>query len=148
MKTVIQRVSHASVKVNDRVIGAIESGILALIGVEKADNEQTADKLLERIINYRIFEDDNGQMNLSLLDTKAGLLLVPQFTIVADTKKGKRPSFSSAATPEQANQLFEYLLARAKSLLSPVASGEFGAEMHIDLCNHGPVTFILEVRST
>ncbi len=146
MLTVIQRVTSASVSVNQKVIGEIGQGILALVAVEKDDTEKTANRLLERVLNYRIFADQNGKMNLSLLDIKGGLLLVPQFTLAANTKKGNRPSFSYAATPERGLQLFAYLQALAKTTYPDVQFGQFGADMQISLVNDGPVTFILSVN--
>jgi D-aminoacyl-tRNA deacylase len=145
MLTVIQRVTTAKVTVDNRVIGAINAGIMALVAVEKGDSEKIAQRLLERILNYRIFADDNGRMNLSLLDIQGGLLLVPQFTLAANTDKGNRPSFASAAAPEQGLQLFGYLQALAKATYPHVQFGEFGAAMQVSLVNDGPVTFMLKV---
>lgn len=144
MIALIQRVTHASVVVNDLTVGQIGPGILALIGVEKADTEKNAERLLERLLGYRIFPDAEDKMNLSLRDTAGGMLLVPQFTLAADTKKGTRPSFSSAAPPAQAEALFDYLVSIASSQHDPVATGRFGAEMFVSLTNHGPVTFQLQ----
>jgi D-aminoacyl-tRNA deacylase len=143
MLTVIQRVTTAKVTVNHRVIAEINTGILALIAIEKNDDEKTAQRLLERILNYRIFADDNGRMNLSLKDVQAGLLLVPQFTLAADTEKGNRPSFASAAAPRKALQLFGYLQTLATETYSNAQFGEFGADMQVSLINNGPVTFTL-----
>jgi D-aminoacyl-tRNA deacylase len=145
MQSVIQRVTHAQVVINNQVVGEIGQGILVLLGVEKQDVEQTADKLLHKISNYRIFTDENDKMNLSLKDIGGELLVVSQFTLAADTKKGMRPSFSSAATPSQAKQLYEYFVTQAKALSLTVATGEFGADMQVSLCNDGPVTFNLAV---
>ena len=145
MIALIQRVQHANVVVNGETIGAIDEGILALVGVEKEDNEIKANRLLERLLNYRIFADDEGKMNLSLRDTSGGLLLVPQFTLAADTQKGNRPSFSSAATPEQGQQLYNFFVDQAKAEYQKVATGRFGADMKISLLNDGPVTFWLQV---
>lgn len=145
MLTVIQRVKSAEVSVNQKIIGKIGEGILALVAVEKDDDEKIAGRLLERILNYRIFADQNDRMNLSLLDINAGLLLVPQFTLAANTDSGNRPSFSCAATPEKGLQLFAYLQEIAKTALSHVQFGQFGANMQISLVNNGPVTFILRV---
>lgn len=144
MLTVIQRVHTASVSVNNVTIGTINSGILALVAVEKEDNEQKAQRLLDRIINYRIFADADDRMNLSLIDIEGGLLLVPQFTLAADTEKGNRPSFASAAPPEKGLQLFSYLKTLAKAKHPNVQFGEFGADMQVSLFNNGPVTFILK----
>jgi D-aminoacyl-tRNA deacylase len=141
----IQRVARADVSVNGEVVGAIERGILALIGVRKGDDTAAADRLLERILTYRIFPDAEGRMNLSLREISAGgLLLVPQFTLAADTHKGTRPGFSTAAAPDLARELFEYLLARARASQAFVSSGLFGANMQVSLLNDGPVTFWLE----
>ncbi|GAB4255388.1 MAG: D-aminoacyl-tRNA deacylase [Methylomicrobium sp.] len=145
MITVIQRVAHAQVTVENREIGKIARGILALVGVEKNDSEKEADRLLERILNYRIFADTSGRMNLSLRDIGGGLLLVPQFTLAADTDSGNRPSFSVAASPEAGRVMFDYLKHKALSIYQPVQFGEFGADMQISLLNDGPVTFRLTV---
>ena len=145
MQGLIQRVKHAKVEINNQVVGEIGQGILVLLGVEKQDDEQAADKLLHKISNYRIFTDENDKMNLSLKDIAGELLVVSQFTLAANTKKGMRPSFSSAATPSQANELYEYFVAQAKTLNLTVATGEFGADMQVSLCNDGPVTFNLAV---
>ncbi|WP_352296769.1 D-aminoacyl-tRNA deacylase [Pseudoalteromonas sp. 20-MNA-CIBAN-0454] len=145
MQGLIQRVKHAKVEINNQVVGEIGQGVLVLLGVEKQDDEQAADKLLHKISNYRIFTDENDKMNLSLKDIAGELLVVSQFTLAANTKKGMRPSFSSAATPSQANELYEYFVAQAKALNLTVATGEFGADMQVSLCNDGPVTFNLAV---
>ncbi|TMO02769.1 MULTISPECIES: D-aminoacyl-tRNA deacylase [Pseudoalteromonas] len=145
MQGLIQRVKHAKVEINDQVVGEISQGILLLLGVEKHDDTRTADKLLHKVSNYRIFTDENDKMNLSLKDIKGELLVVSQFTLAADTKKGMRPSFSSAATPSQANELYEYFVDQAKELGLTIATGEFGADMQVSLCNDGPVTFNLSV---
>lgn len=147
MITIIQRVSHAAVSINKIDTGVIGPGIMALIAVEKEDTEKQADRLLERILDYRIFSDHDGRMNLSLRDCKGGLLLVPQFTLAADTRKGNRPSFTSAAAPEKAERLFKYFLQQAKSIYSVVESGQFGADMQVSLINDGPVTFTLQVNN-
>ncbi|CAM2990118.1 D-aminoacyl-tRNA deacylase [Pseudoalteromonas distincta] len=145
MQGLIQRVKHAKVEINNQVVGEISQGILLLLGVEKHDDTQTADKLLHKVSNYRIFTDENDKMNLSLKDIGGELLVVSQFTLAADTKKGMRPSFSSAATPSQANELYEYFVTQAKELGLTIATGEFGADMQVSLCNDGPVTFNLSV---
>jgi len=145
MKGLIQRVSHASVKVDGELTGQIEGGILLLLGVEKNDCEATADRLLQKLLKYRIFSDKDGKMNLSLADTGGGLLIVSQFTLVADTRKGLRPSFSSGATPAEGERLYDYFVGQAKAIHSPVATGRFGADMKVELLNDGPVTFLLEV---
>ena len=145
MQGLIQRVKQAKVEVAGEVVGEISQGILLLLGVEKQDTEQSAQKLLHKVSNYRIFTDENNKMNLSLKDIGGELLVVSQFTLAADTKKGMRPSFSSAATPSQANELYEYFVDQAKALGVKVATGEFGADMQVSLCNDGPVTFNLSV---
>ncbi len=147
MIALIQRVTSASVVVDGDTVGAIGRGILALIGVEKTDTEAAAERLLERILGYRIFADADDKMNLNLRDINGGLLLVPQFTLVADTDKGMRPSFSSAAAPVEGERLFSYLLQQAYGQYQPVAAGCFGADMKVSLTNDGPVTFWLQVPS-
>lgn len=145
MKALLQRVRGARVEVAGEVVGAIDQGLLVLVGVEPQDSEASADKLLHRLLNYRVFGDAEGKMNLSLKDVEGGLLLVSQFTLAADTRSGMRPSFSNAAPPAQGAALFDYLLARAGAQHAPVASGRFGADMQVHLVNDGPVTFLLEV---
>jgi len=145
MIALIQRVSKAHIDVNDHTIAQIKQGIVALIGVEKSDNTTHADKLLHKLLNYRIFSDQDDKMNLSVQDINGGLLLIPQFTLAANTNKGLRPSFSSAKTPSEAEILFQYLLNQAKSNYTFVATGEFGANMQVSLVNDGPVTFSLSV---
>lgn len=140
----IQRVSRACVSTGGLRVGEIGRGTLALIGVRRGDDRAAADRLLERLLAYRIFPDTDGRMNLPLRAVGGGLLLVPQFTLAADTHKGTRAGFSSAAGPEEARHLFAYLLARARTVHSPVAAGEFGAQMQVELVNDGPVTFWLE----
>jgi D-tyrosyl-tRNA(Tyr) deacylase len=144
MIALIQRVTQAEVRIGGRVAGAIDRGVLALIGVKRGDDADAVERLLERILGYRIFPDGEGRMNLSLRDIAGGLLLVSQFTLAADTKKGTRAGFSTAAAPEEARRLFELLVARARTLHAPVATGEFGADMQVSLTNDGPVTFWLE----
>lgn len=141
----LQRVSSARVEIDAQVVGEISQGLLVLIGVERPDNEGKADRLLERLLGYRVFSDEAGKMNRSLRDIDGGLLLAPQFTLSADTRKGRRPGFASAAPPGQGRQLFDYLLARAGAAHSDVAAGRFGADMQIHLINDGPVTFWLQV---
>lgn len=143
MIALIQRVTNAQVVVDSQTIGSIEQGILALIGVEKEDSLANADRLLERLLGYRIFSDQEDKMNLSVSDIGGGLLLVPQFTLAADTRKGKRPSFSSAAPPAEGKKLFEYFVEKASVQYPHIATGEFGADMKVSLCNDGPVTFWL-----
>lgn len=142
----LQRVSRASVQVNQQLIGEIQQGLLVLLGVEKHDTEVQADRLIERILAYRVFADADDKMNLSLRDIQGGLLLVPQFTLAADTQKGNRPSFSSAATPQQGKAMFDYCVSRAQHMHAPVATGQFGADMQVSLVNDGPVTFWLQVK--
>ncbi|ALM51005.1 D-aminoacyl-tRNA deacylase [Halomonas huangheensis] len=144
MKALIQRVRRASVDVDERSVGAIDNGLLALVGVEKGDDEAAAQRLLHKLLHYRVFSDDDGKMNLNLQQAGGGLLLVSQFTLAADTHKGLRPSFSSAAPPADGERLFHYLLDQAQQQWSNVASGEFGANMQVSLINDGPVTFLLE----
>ena len=146
MITVIQRVTTAKVTVNHQDIGRIDTGIMALVAVEKADTEKDAQRLLERILNYRIFADSDDRMNLSLRDINGGLLLIPQFTLAADTQKGNRPSFISAAPPEKGKELFDYLQQLAKQTYPNVEFGQFGANMQVSLVNNGPVTFTLRTH--
>lgn len=144
MKAVIQRVSEAGVRVDGRTVGAVERGVLVLLGVEKGDSMKEADWLAEKIANLRIFEDAAGKMNLSLLDIKGELLAVSQFTLAGNCSKGRRPSFDTAAPPEEANQLYEYFVGKTWELGIPVQTGIFQADMKVSLVNDGPVTFILE----
>ena len=141
----LQRVSRADVTVDGARIAEIGPGLLVLIGVQKGDTQAHADRLLERLLGYRVFEDVQGKMNLSLLDTAGGLLLVPQFTLAADTRKGRRPSFSGAASPAQGRELFQYLVDSARARVDATRAGRFGADMQVGLVNQGPVTFWLEV---
>lgn len=145
MKALIQRVSSASVDIANDRHAQIGSGILVLLGVEKSDNEACADKLLQKILHYRIFSDAEGKMNLNLQQHNGGLLVVSQFTLVADTSKGLRPGFSKGASPAQGEALYDYFVQQAQTLHSNVASGRFGANMQVNLINDGPVTFLLEV---
>ncbi len=140
----LQRVSEAAVRVDGELIGEIGPGLLVLVGVQKGDNEARADRLLQRLLGYRVFPDGDGRMNRSLVDVAGGLLLVPQFTLPADTRKGTRPGFSTAAPPEEGRRLFHHLLQRARERHAPVAAGRFGADMQVSLTNDGPVTFWLE----
>lgn len=140
----LQRVTQAEVSVGGRSIARIGHGLLVLVGVQRGDDEARAGRLLDRLLGYRVFEDDAGKMNLSLLETGGALLLVPQFTLAADTRKGRRPGFSNAAGPEDGARLFNYLLARAGGRVPLLQSGEFGADMQVGLVNNGPVTFWLE----
>lgn len=140
----IQRVTESSVRVDGAVVGAIGPGLMVLVAVEREDGEAQAQRLLERILSYRVFPDDEGRMNLSLKDTGGGLLLVPQFTLAADTRKGTRPSLARGASPTQGAALFAHLVSLAEAGHSPVASGRFGADMAVSLVNDGPVTFWLQ----
>lgn len=139
----LQRVSTAQVSVDGNIVGAIGNGLLVLVGVEAGDTVAEAEKLLNRLLDYRVFADPNGRMNLSLRQTRGGLLLVPQFTLAADTRKGLRPGFSTAADPDTGRLLFDGMVARAREVHSPVAQGAFGEHMEVTLTNDGPVTFLL-----
>lgn len=140
----LQRVSHASVSVEGSLIGKIDRGLVVFVGIEKNDSEANADRLLQRLLGYRVFADKQNKMNLSLLDVHGGLLLIPQFTLPADTRKGMRPSFSSAASPEFGKRLFDYLLEKASETYELVEAGQFAADMQVTLTNDGPVTFWLQ----
>lgn len=144
MKALIQRVSSARVEVDSEITGSITQGLLVLLGVEREDNESRADKLLHRITNYRVFGDQQGRMNLSLKDIDGELLIVSQFTLVADTSKGMRPGFSRGATPTEGERLYEYFVHQAQQSGLTVQTGRFGANMQVSLTNDGPVTFWLE----
>ena len=144
MLGLIQRVSSASVVIDYETVGKIDQGILLLLGVQKHDAMGSADKLLRKVLNYRMFSDPEGKMNLSLSDINGGLLIVSQFTLAADTKKGLRPSFSSAAPPEQAENLYNHFVNQATEQHLKVQNGRFGADMQVCLVNDGPVTFMLE----
>ena len=145
MIALLQRVQHASVVVDEQIIGEIKQGVLLFIGVEKYDDETKANRLIERFLGYRVFADDQDKMNLSVKDIQGGVLLVPQFTLAADTQKGTRPSFSSAATPKLGKHLFDYVIHQTKQQYNHVSTGKFGANMKISLLNDGPVTFWLQV---
>lgn len=145
MKLLLQRVRGARVEVEGEIVGAIDQGLLVLVGIEPQDDAATLAKGLQRLLSYRVFGDAAGKMNLSLRDVDGGLLLVSQFTLAADTRSGLRPSFSSAAPPARGLALFEQLVALARQQHSQVASGRFGADMQVHLVNDGPVTFLLEV---
>jgi D-tyrosyl-tRNA(Tyr) deacylase len=140
----LQRVTQGQVDIDGETVGEIGRGLVVLVGVEKADDEAKAERLLERLLGYRVFPDESGRMNLSLKDIQGGLLLVPQFTLAADTRKGTRAGFSSAADPALGEKLFKHLLSHAHKTYQPVASGVFGADMQVSLVNDGPVTFWLE----
>jgi D-tyrosyl-tRNA(Tyr) deacylase len=141
----LQRVSQAEVRTDGQVVGRIGTGLLVLVGVERGDAEAQADRLLERLLTYRIFPDEEERMNRSVQDVSGGLLLVSQFTLAADTRKGTRPGFSPAAAPEDGRRLFDYLAARARERCGKVETGRFGAHMEVTLTNDGPVTFWLQV---
>lgn len=145
MKALIQRVSHASVVVEGDTLGAIQTGILAFIGIEKHDKEDTLTRMADKLLAYRIFPDSEEKMNLSLRDINGGLLVISQFTLAADTRKGLRPSFSSAAPPAQADNLFARFLDILRQKYHVVESGRFAADMKVSLLNDGPVTFLLEM---
>ena len=145
MIALIQRVTEARVAVGGETVGAIGRGVLALVGVERGDGEAEAGRLAERVLGYRIFADNAGKMNLSLKDVQGSLLAVPQFTLAADTRSGARPSFSSAATPEEGERLFELFVQKSRALGPQVATGRFGAHMQVSLVNDGPVSFWLQV---
>lgn len=144
----LQRVSAARVEVGGAVVGEIGAGLLVLIGVERGDAQAQAERLLERLLGYRIFADAEGRMNRSLREIEGGLLLVPQFTLAADTRKGMRPSFTPAAPPSEGERLFDYLVNQARQQHRPVATGQFGADMQLSLINDGPVTFWLQCTPT
>lgn len=144
MLTVIQRVNEARVDVDGETLGKINHGLMILCGFEPVDTEQNLKRMLDKCINYRIFDDSQGKMNLSLKEVNGGLLLVPQFTLMADTQKGLRPSFSKAAPPEQGRTLFHTLLNLAQIAHPNTQSGSFGANMQVHLCNNGPVTFLMQ----
>jgi D-tyrosyl-tRNA(Tyr) deacylase len=141
----LQRVTQASVTINGDVTASINTGLLVFIGIEKNDSESNAERLFEKIISYRVFADNKDKMNLSLQDIQGGLLLVPQFTLPADTRKGLRPGFSNAAPPDLARQLFDFLVGNAREKYTIVETGVFGADMQVNLINSGPVTFWLQI---
>ena len=145
MKVLIQRVDHASVTVNEEIIGAINRGILLFVGIDKADQAEAIQRMANKVVAYRIFSDSNGKMNLNVADIDGDILVVSQFTLSADTGKGLRPSFSSAAPPELANTLYQQFVDCLKKLHAKVATGSFAANMHVSLLNNGPVTFLLQV---
>lgn len=144
MKFVIQRVTEASVTVDEKVVGRIHKGFLVLIGVSHDDTKEIADKLVKKLVGLRIFEDENGKTNLSLNDVNGELLLVSQFTLYANCKKGYRPSFTDAGAPDKANELYEYIIEECKKTIPVVEKGSFGADMKVSLLNDGPFTIILD----
>lgn len=146
MKFVIQRVNHASVSIEGNIEGKINKGFLVLIGVSKEDTKETADKMVKKLIGMRIFEDEAGKTNLALADVKGGLLLVSQFTLYADCKKGNRPSFINAGAPDMAEEMYEYIIAACKKQVPVVETGFFGADMKVSLENDGPFTVVLDSR--
>ena len=148
MRAVVQRVTQASVAVDGQMCGEIDSGLLVLLGVARTDITADADHLVDKIVNLRIFQDPEGKMNRSLVDTCGDLLVVSQFTLYGDTTRGRRPSFIQAAESEIANNLYEYFLSSAKKLIAPVEAGRFGAMMDVSLVNHGPVTLIIDSEKT
>lgn len=145
MRGLLQRVRRAAVAVDGAEVGAIQQGVLLLLGIAHADTVASADTLLDRVLRYRLFPDVQERMNLSLADIGGGLLIVSQFTLMADTRKGLRPSFTPAAPPEQAERLYDHFIARARARHAPVACGVFGADMRVELVNDGPVTLLLDV---
>lgn len=146
MKFVIQRVTHAEVEVEQEIIGSIQNGYLVLIGIAEDDNEEIADKLVKKLLGLRIFADENGKTNLSLKDVNGSLLLISQFTLYADCRKGNRPSFVNAGNPEKANELYEYIIEKCRDEVPDVQTGSFGADMKITLLNDGPFTIILDSK--
>ena len=144
MRFVIQRVTEASVSIDGTTVGAIEKGFLVLIGVSNEDNREIADKMVKKLIGLRIFEDEEGKTNLSLKDVDGQLLLISQFTLYADCRKGNRPSFIQAGNPVLANELYEYIITECKKVIPEVQTGEFGADMKVSLCNDGPFTIVLD----
>ena len=146
MIALLQRVSHAKVVVDGVTVGAIDTGLMVLLCAERGDTEREADALLSKLLSYRVFSDDAGKMNRSVADVAGGLLLVPQFTLAADTKSGTRPSFTPAAAPEEGRRLFDYFVHQANAKHPLVQTGQFGADMKVSLTNDGPVTFWLQIK--
>ncbi|MBD8922744.1 D-tyrosyl-tRNA(Tyr) deacylase [bacterium] len=144
MKFIVQRVNKSQVEVEEKIVGKIDRGFMVLIGITHNDTKEIADFLVRKLINLRVFEDENGKMNLSLKDVQGSLLLISQFTLYADCTSGNRPSFTNAAKPEFANELYEYIIEECKKQISNVQTGIFGADMQVSLVNDGPVTIILE----
>ena len=146
MKFVIQRVNHASVEVDGNVIGSIQKGLLVFVGVYDSDTRESADKMINKLVKMRIFADENGKTNLDINSVKGQLLIVSQFTLCADCRKGNRPSFTGAGAPDHANRLYEYFMEQCKKHVEKVAHGEFGADMKVDLLNDGPFTLMLDSK--
>lgn len=144
MKFVVQRVKEANVVVDGKIIGEIEKGFLVLVGISNTDNKDIADKMVKKLIGLRIFSDENDKINLSLNDVSGGLLMISQFTLYADCRKGNRPSFTDAGSPDMANELYEYILDKCREQVSNVKKGEFGAAMKVSLVNDGPFTIVLD----
>lgn len=144
MKFVIQRVREANVAVDGEIIGAIDQGFLVLVGINNTDTEEIADKMVKKLIGLRIFEDENGKTNLALNDVNGSLLVISQFTLYADCRKGNRPSFTDAGAPDMANKLYEYILSKCSEQVTNVQKGEFGADMKVSLINDGPFTIVLD----
>jgi len=144
VRGLIQRVKRARVEVDGELVGEIEQGILLLLGVERGDEPAALEKMLHKLLNYRIFSDDDGKMNLSVSDIGGGVLVVSQFTLAADTRKGLRPGFSTAAAPDLAEGMYDEFVVKLRERHGCVAAGQFGADMQVSLCNDGPVTFLLE----
>jgi len=147
MKALIQRVSRASVCVDSECVGEIDRGLLVLLGLDRDDNQAAADRMLDKLLAYRVFADEQGRMNLSVADVRGGVLLISKFTLAADTGKGLRPGFSSAMPPQEAEALYDYMLTLLHARHANVASGVFGAQMQVSLVNDGPVTFLLEIAA-
>lgn len=144
MKFVIQRVLQASVSVENQIIGQIDKGFMVLVGISEDDTLEIADKMITKLLNLRIFEDENGKTNLDIKTVNGELLIISQFTLYADCKKGNRPSFTKAGNPQKANELYEYIVKKCRQEINYVAHGEFGAEMEVSLVNHGPFTIVLD----
>lgn len=148
MRAVVQRVTRSSVAVDDQIVGAISKGLMVLLGVEHGDDEKDMTYMVDKIVNLRIFEDEDGKMNRSLIDEQGELLAVSQFTLLGDARKGKRPSFSNAARPDEANDLYEQFVEKARSLGVKVETGQFQAHMMVDILNDGPVTLLIDSKKT
>ncbi len=146
MIALLQRVTQASVSVEHEIIGEIKQGLLVLLGIERGDSEIQANRLLQRVLNYRVFSDAQDKMNLNVADIDAAVLIVPQFTLAANTNKGNRPSFTAAAAPQDGERLYDYFVAESKLKYPKIATGQFGADMQVALINDGPVTFWLQVK--